>query len=671
MKHTITLLLLFISSICFAQEICDNAIDDDSDGLVDLNDPDCACKNQQKVNSIIPNASFEDKNDCPANFSELYKCIDWVQATGATTDYINTCDFLYDGMETSPVMPFPDGDAVIGAIFTDMWKEYVGTCLKTPLEANTSYQLTFDIGEIGGTGGDGIYCKRDAEPVNVTLFGSTACNLPLETYLSPNIIDPSWVVLGSATYQPVEKWGLITINFTPQSNITSIMLGAPEVLPTGYDGQALGDCLVMLLFDNLILNESSAFGTTIIETGSYCTNDLVLNANHNINFSDKATYQWYKNGIAIIGATKKSYSISSLKTSFANYNVKITDGSDCYTSVSHTITQGVLDAPVVKHIDIGCRNNNSQGTIIIETAADFYSIDSGATWSTSNTFTNLTEGSYPTKIKSIMGCVSPAFDVPISMNVVAPPSVSDVWYCQNSTAAALIATGENISWYDSPNSVIPLKGAPVPSTSQVSVTSYYASQTINDCEGPRVAVQVTILILPDAPTTDDVSIVYCQDEPTYPLVVSGVNLTWYNAPTGGIGSNNAPAISSNTPGTFNYFVSQRMENCESARTKIEVIINPTPPKPVTDEAIVYKQYTAPLPLIAYGENLQWYNSDNELLEVRPEIFTNKLGTVNYFVTQTIKGCESPAASITVETTYNYISIKHPLYFTPNSDGIWY
>ena len=42
-------------------EICDNAIDDDEDGLIDLNDPDCECLVIEPV-SIIPNPSFEVHN---------------------------------------------------------------------------------------------------------------------------------------------------------------------------------------------------------------------------------------------------------------------------------------------------------------------------------------------------------------------------------------------------------------------------------------------------------------------------------------------------------------------------------------------------------------------------------------------------------------------------------
>jgi hypothetical protein len=41
-------------------EICDNAIDDDNDGYIDINDPDCICE-IVKPESLIPNPSFEEK----------------------------------------------------------------------------------------------------------------------------------------------------------------------------------------------------------------------------------------------------------------------------------------------------------------------------------------------------------------------------------------------------------------------------------------------------------------------------------------------------------------------------------------------------------------------------------------------------------------------------------
>ena len=43
-------------------EICNNSIDDDGDGLIDIQDDDCVC-NQILPSGLIPNESFEE-NDC-------------------------------------------------------------------------------------------------------------------------------------------------------------------------------------------------------------------------------------------------------------------------------------------------------------------------------------------------------------------------------------------------------------------------------------------------------------------------------------------------------------------------------------------------------------------------------------------------------------------------------
>ena len=82
---------------CFSQEICDNGIDDDSDGLVDLNDPDCSCG--QEIWTLldnIPNPSFEEKLCTPNSLSQLFCVTDWEQPAPGTTDYFHTDGLNYN-----------------------------------------------------------------------------------------------------------------------------------------------------------------------------------------------------------------------------------------------------------------------------------------------------------------------------------------------------------------------------------------------------------------------------------------------------------------------------------------------------------------------------------------------------------------------------------------------
>ncbi len=76
------------------------------------------------------------------------------------------------------------------------------------------------------------------------------------------------------------------------------------------------------------------------------------------------------------------------------------------------------------------------------------------------------------------------------------PIVSDTSYCQFVNAPQLTATGSNLLWYTSATgtgSTI----APVPADTSVGTTTWYVSQTINGCEGPKAPINVTVLYLPE------------------------------------------------------------------------------------------------------------------------------------------------------------------------------
>ena len=56
------------SNTMMAQEICNNGKDDDGDGLIDLQDPDCQC-HFTVTNNLLLNGSFELYNHCPVIYT--------------------------------------------------------------------------------------------------------------------------------------------------------------------------------------------------------------------------------------------------------------------------------------------------------------------------------------------------------------------------------------------------------------------------------------------------------------------------------------------------------------------------------------------------------------------------------------------------------------------------
>jgi len=76
---------------------------------------------------------------------------------------------------------------------------------------------------------------------------------------------------------------------------------------------------------------------------------------------------------------------------------------------------------------------------------------------------------------------------------VAPTVTSPISYTQNATATALTATGTALKWYGtSATGGTASTTAPTPSTSAVGATSYYVSQTLNGCEGPRTEIVINV-----------------------------------------------------------------------------------------------------------------------------------------------------------------------------------
>lgn len=342
MRATFFTLLMIALIPVSAQEICDNAIDDDADGLIDLNDTtDCFCNgvvgSGNGVESIIPNPSFEVWDDCcPSSYSQLYCAETWEQATDATSDFYHQCGFV------PPVvpLPMPDGEGIVAALFTFGWLEYIGGNLLTPMLANEEYTLSMMIAATATDGNASSFAPIYFGDVDVTIFGYTSpAVFPVFTSECPE--PEGWVELGHVTYTPVNLWTNISITFTPTTDIAAIMIGPPCTLPSDYDDDP--SYLPYFFFDNMVLNESSLFSNLVVE-GELCANNLVIYGETD---TLATAYQWYQDGVALIGQTDTVLHVSDLGLGVASYQF-LTNASDTACAFSSVDVDYPPDAhPVV------------------------------------------------------------------------------------------------------------------------------------------------------------------------------------------------------------------------------------------------------------------------------------------------------------------------------------
>jgi len=241
--------------------------------------------------------------------------------------------------------------------------------------------------------------------------------------------------------------------------------------------------------------------------------------------------------------------------------------------------------------------------------------------------------------------------IPTPAPPVPTPSLNV--YCQYSPTATLTATGTSLKWYTAASGGTPLPGgAPTPDGTTPALNIWYVTQTQNGCESQAAKDTALVKGKPLAPNVSGSPYTYCQGDNAAPLVAIGVNLLWYSSPVGGVGSPITPTPSTNASGTFDYYVSQTVNGCESDRSHIGVTVKPKPVMP-TVASVTYCQGDVAVPLSAGGVNLLWYNvsSGGVGITSAPTPITSYPDTAYYYVTQTVNGCASDRAELPVYTYY--------------------
>jgi gliding motility-associated-like protein len=350
LRYILLVAFFFICNAGLAQEICNNGKDDDGDGLTDLQDPDCQCRFTVTDNLLL-NGSFESYKHCPIayTYSVNHDIADyWEYGTYTNiseVSFYHNINCSYDWAQVMlhmpPEFPLPDGNGLISILHNayidpipenEMTKSYVGQCLQAPLTPGTEYTLSFYAGRFRS------WDDRVGKiyPFSVAIFGNADCSAV--PFGKPNVLGngcptdyPGWVLLGKTTVTSDGEWVQSKINFTVPFAINVIEIGPDcSILPPIV---SLADSTTFFDYHNYYLDDLHLLPTKNFpfeyihpQTGSACSGNglAVLQAPPFPN----ATYQWYKDSVAIAGATNITYQLPLL-TKNAYYNVVVTTPGKC------------------------------------------------------------------------------------------------------------------------------------------------------------------------------------------------------------------------------------------------------------------------------------------------------------------------------------------------------
>lgn len=405
-------------------------------------------------------------------------------------------------------------------------------------------------------------------------------------------------------------------------------------------------------------------------------------ARYEIDWGDNTTHftqtGWAANGQTSHIYTLQGYFIIKLTITTdsgctKSENYKFYNGTNPLASITTTTPTTGLCAPATITFKIGNWFNNSPGTT--------YQLDFGdgtpavtLTHPLNNTNTDkevshtYTSSSCPNvdftaTLKAINGCFTTTYTVnqivvrkkPIAnFSVQVPACVNDAVCFTNLTtdgsSGNTCSTTSTYVWDFGDGSTYVGNTPPCHVYTAPGNYSVVLISSNSTCGGDSKTSTIVVQPISASPVVSATSIAYCQGENAAQLKATGAGLLWYTSATGGTGTTVAPTPSTNMPGTTTYYVTQTTANaCESPRIAITVTVHPIPKAPGVNTPVQLCQGQAALALTATGTGLLWYTtvSGGTGSSTAPVPSTIATGSTNYYVSQTISGCEGPRALITV------------------------
>jgi gliding motility-associated-like protein len=265
-----------------------------------------------------------------------------------------------------------------------------------------------------------------------------------------------------------------------------------------------------------------------------------------------------------------------------------------------------------------------------------------------------TTGVFPVILtaKDAAGCSSNTV-VNVTITSTPAPTVNNVTICQ-STSTSVSATGLSnaiFNWYStSVGGILLFTGSTYTTPNLSANTSYWVSQTVNNCESARVEIKITITSSP-TPTSTDVTICAATSANLIAVGQQGATFKWYSVSTGGTSlftgsSYTTPTLYANT----SYWVSQTINGCESNRFEVKVTLTSTAVPNVTNPTICNASSTDVVVSGLPNATFNWYSDQtSSIILLNGETFTTPplLSTTSYWVSQTIANCESERTQVTI------------------------
>jgi len=379
-------------------------------------------------------------------------------------------------------------------------------------------------------------------------------------------------------------------------------------------------------------------GAPTASAQSFCSGATV--ANLTATGETGATFKWYT---ASSGGTALA-TTTVLNT--ATYYVSQFVGECDSERIPVTVT--ITTVPLPQTADATpefCSATTIAGLIVTgETGATFtwYNEPNGGT--VLPTSTALVNGGHYYVSQTVGDCTSARLMITVSITPLATPTVPNevATVCSGATIANLTVTGlsgATFTWYENETG-----GNAIPATTVlVDGQDYFVTQTVGSCVSGRRKVTINIQELPIVEAEHNQS--FCPGSTVADLdatAVAGATLSWHKP-------QNGPALGQDAVLTAGaYYVTQSANGCTSAVKEVVVAILAGTATPSGAEVQQFEEGETVSDLtigVIVGATIKWYMMENgELVAIGNDHLL--ADGKDYYVTQTVDGCESEPHKIT-------------------------
>lgn len=463
--------------------------------------------------NLVPNPGFELYNDCPWSFNsmpytpgyDIFPTVtDWTTPVKfSSPDYMNTCAPANSGLQIpQPAFGYQqphsgnayagiiawEGRMLNGSIVLD-YREYLQARLKEPLQAGKQYCVSFYVSPTADPFFHANYVAIDEVGVNFSVARTTDTQ-------KFTLSIPFHVKNKAGIYiTDTSRWYKISGNYIATGGEEWITIGCfstgtfPQYIPVMPPQPAPGlDYRTYMYVDDVEVREMVSSDTIIhVHDTIVC---LPTGNQIQLASASGAAGSLWNTGVTaasiVAGDTGTYWCISP---------------SDC-GFVADTFHIGYQEPRV---LNMGGDTLNCAAQPIVLQAPPGYHSYLWSTGATTATLTAQVSGTYILKVEDVCGVQTDTIEVTIQAPT-PPPLVRDTVICQFDHNPTLQVTGENLLWYTIHSGIPGIPNQPYIYAHEPGMETLFVSQTIGQCESPRVPVNIRVRMKPDVTIGDYISI---------------------------------------------------------------------------------------------------------------------------------------------------------------------